>query len=148
MNDITKGVITGVLTASVIAAGTWFISGIGKIKTGFIIPEGAIIPFDRTPSAPCLIGWTVWKEATSRFIIGAGQINKILEQKYSKGSDSQRLTSKGYRQHGGSENHVIKIPEMPNHTHTFKSSPQILGGHSGVVKNKPGVGDNYTRFLI
>ena len=81
------------------------------------IAKGAIVAFDRTPSKPCPDGWTVWREATSRVIIGAGNNEDSYEHKYIYDQYGNKLTPRGYREHGGSEWETLSIAQMPEHNH-------------------------------
>jgi hypothetical protein len=75
------------------------------------VPSGAVMAFDLSPPNPCPIGWTVFKEATARVLIGAGQPADFYEEKYGYGSDRAPLAPKAYREHGGAENHILSADE-------------------------------------
>ncbi|MFQ3245375.1 MAG: hypothetical protein ACI9SP_002023 [Arenicella sp.] len=81
------------------------------------IPKGAVVAFDRTPSKPCPEGWTVWREAMSRVIIGAGNPESAIEQKFNRDKNGIPLSARAYREHGGEELVTLKISEMPSHKH-------------------------------
>lgn len=123
-----KWVLLAFVGMAVIAASGWWFYFEPKIQ-GYIlqvageVPNDAIVAFDRTPSNPCPEGWTVWREATSRVILGAGNNEDSYEEKYQLDENGKKLTPRGYREHGGSEVHILTIEEMPNHDHG-----KIFGG--------------------
>lgn len=87
------------------------------------MPSGAVVAFDRTPSKPCPDGWAVWREATSRVIVGAGNNEDSYESKYKEDENGTPLTPRAYRQHGGAEVHVLTIEQMPTHQHEARRVP-------------------------
>ncbi len=101
-----------------------------------LVPEDAVMAFDRTPSNPCPEGWTQFKEATSRVILGAGNATDFYEERFSLDEKGQELSPRAYRQHGGEEFHVLRPNEMPMHDHAIlnlTTSPN--GEHSHRIKD-------------
>jgi len=82
------------------------------------IPKNAVLAFDRTErdGGACPEGWSLFRPAGGRFIVGAGQHdNKDANGKsltfrpaYSSGVDKAI---------GGEEEHVLTMAEMPRHSH-------------------------------
>jgi hypothetical protein len=81
------------------------------------IPSGAVLAFDLPDGCP--VGWSVFKAATGRSIIGAGDSFEV-----GMNTDESRrpLSPRKYRQHGGEERHVLTIDEMPAHDHRIQES--------------------------
>lgn len=88
-----------------------------SLKNNIAIPKGAVVAFDRSPDRLCPEGWTVWRAATSRVIIGAGNTSDSYEQKLKFDENGKELTPRAYRQHGGAETEILTIPQLPKHNH-------------------------------
>lgn len=86
------------------------------------IGEGAVVAYD-LPSGNCPDGWMPFKEATSRFIIGAGDKSDADLLKYATASN---LTIRGYREAEGEEQHSLTVAEMPQHRHEFQLNGDVL----------------------
>lgn len=96
------------------------------------IPGDAVVAFDRPPSSPCPEGWTQFKEATSRMIIGAGNSDDYYEKKFETDEMGKKLSPRSYRQHGGEEQVTLLEAHIPPHDHAPEGSPFTnLVGYNG-----------------
>lgn len=94
-------------------------------------PRGAVVAFDRDDLAQdkCPDGWSPFKNARARVIIGAGDPQEAPGK---MGFDEYRERLKHYvlGQHGGGERVVLQELEMPIHHHV---TSQIEGDTYGYV---------------
>lgn len=104
------------------------------------IPAGAVIPF----AQDCPAGWSIYKPATARFIIGAGNTfhakhKTWYRQRPGGGVDPIPLTGMQLHANGGEEHHILTIPEIPAHRHglPFIASPNIALANSGTSNSVP-----------
>ena len=89
------------------------------------IPTGAVMAFDLPACPQC---WSLFKPATARIIIGAGQ---DFDPGYATGDDGQRLTPKNYRDFGGAESHTLIPAELP------KNNPMVVVQKTGTPPGQP-----------
>lgn len=88
------------------------------VKNIPIIPSEAVVAFANTQECPS--GWTLFKPASGRTIIGAGEGNS--------------LTNRVPGSVGGAETHTLSIAEMPRHDH---------GGIYGGTSTKAGMNNGF-----
>lgn len=112
-------------------SGWWFFLKPRLIDLVGGVPAGAVMPFDRAPANPCPTGWEVFKEATSRAIIGAGDSANFYEPKFARDERGRPLTPRAYREHGGEEIHQLTVDEMPTHAHSYGTESGTDGNRSG-----------------
>jgi hypothetical protein len=133
--------VAGIIGIVAVAATGWWLllkPLISKAIGG--VPSGAVVAFDLSPDEPCPDGWTTWREATSRVIIGAGNGDLSYEAKFKKDENGVELTSRAYREHGGAERETLIEDQLPPHTHEFTGFPITTGGNDG-LGNVLAVGD-------
>ena len=111
-----------VLLLGFAATGWWFYLKQNVIDWVGGVPSRAVVAFDNPPARPCPLGWEVFKEATSRMVVGAGNRNDFYEEKYAEDEQGRPLTPRAYRQHGGEEIHKLSVSEMPAHVHSYTFS--------------------------
>ncbi|MCA8927794.1 MAG: hypothetical protein KDC18_06965 [Alphaproteobacteria bacterium] len=103
-----------------------------KIAKRHTIPSGAVLAFDR--SSGCPTGWTEFKEAAGKVVIGVGSGILDIPQ-----GDDQRLTKRIYREQGGAEQHTLTPDEMPGHTHpALFGMSDDLGNDEMYIKSNNG----------
>lgn len=85
--------------------------------------KGAVIAFDRSEDrgggvagGACPIGWTLFRDAGGRMIIGAGAHGNVDENDVQL-SDYRAFADNPEDARGGVETHTLTVPEMPTHTH-------------------------------
>ncbi len=83
-------------------------------------PEGAVVAF--ADECPAEQGWSVFKPATARFIIGAGnqfdpKHQQWLRKRSQGGEERQDLTPRALNSSDGEEFHILSYAEMPAHAH-------------------------------
>ncbi|MCP4140332.1 MAG: hypothetical protein GY755_08600 [Chloroflexi bacterium] len=108
------------------------------------VPDGAIMAFDRTPSGPCPDGWRRFKEATSRVIVGAGNVEDFYEERFSKDENGRKLSPRAYRQHAGEEVVENSPVQVADHQHVLgvvKLSEYFPGGGLGARDAVSGTGN-------
>jgi hypothetical protein len=76
------------------------------------VPSGAVMAFDLPGGCP--IGWSTFRSATGRTIIGVG---KDYDVGLDKDASGQPLVPRRYGDHGGEARHTLSIDEIPSHTH-------------------------------
>lgn len=131
--QVAKYTISATVVLLVAAMAGWWLYLKPKIVTELGgVPPGAIVAFDRDATAPCPEGWKVWKEATSRVIVGAGNIDETYEEKFKFDENGIPLESKSYRETGGTERESLSPSQMPAHSHTFSGDSIPRGGNAGV----------------
>jgi len=82
------------------------------------VPPGAVLAFDRADlnQDKCPQGWFPFKEGRGRAIVGAGDPTAAPG---TFGLDENRapLANRSFRQHGGTETHMLSPSEIPHHQH-------------------------------
>ena len=104
---VLGGVVTAALIALVPSAFRWIVSP--------AVPHGAVMAFDLEQ---CPIGWSHFRAAGGRVVIGAGAHPTPPETTYALGAI------------GGEEKHTLTLKEIPPHSHTYhweKDSPHECG---------------------
>lgn len=103
--------------------------------------KGAVLAFDRSEAVTgdaaggaCPTGWTLFREAGGRFIIGAGQHENVNAngqslRSYPSFSDSST------RAVGGEEKHALSLAEMPPHSHSIGAFDSGVGDLSLAYKD-------------
>ena len=81
------------------------------------IPEKLVAAFSRSEESPCPTGWSLYDDAKSRFILGAGH--------------GSNLSSRNFNSHGGKEEVTLKPKNMPNHSHSFESAVSRTTANDG-----------------
>jgi len=108
-----KEMITGVIGSLITVFILWVIGEIGKVPT-ILVPAESVIAFNLKH---CPNGWSEYKEAEGRVIVGAGKGNGLQVRRFNST--------------GGEEDHKLTIDEMPIHKHqlpTYNGNPQS-GSH-------------------
>jgi len=84
-----------------------------------IVPKGAVVAFASEQGCPA--GWTDYKEAWGRFIIGAVTQDKIgqIPGDFAEDARGEKLLAKDFGRPGGEEKHLLTVPEMPAHSHNI-----------------------------
>jgi hypothetical protein len=110
------------------------------------VPSGAVFAFDRQPPNACPLGWTQFKEATSRVIVGAGNRNDQYEEKFAADDTGRPLTPRAYRQHGGRELYALRIDNLPPHDHALQTAraKNMQGANDYTLDNYVGRDDPET----
>ncbi len=80
------------------------------------VGSGAVVAYDLTK---CPNGWSSFKPATGRFLVGAGS---EFDVSYEKDSSGNRLSARGRLQIGGAEAHKLDLAELPKHNHNLTTS--------------------------
>jgi len=86
-------------------------------RTQAILPNGTVVAFDLPEGCPA--GWSIFRPATGRMIVGAGG---FYERGMEQDASGQSLTQRQYRAHGGEEAHTLTIDEMPRHDHALQTN--------------------------
>lgn len=106
------------------------------------IPFGAVVAFD---SDACPPGWTTFKPATARTIIGSGS---LFEPGMEEDGSGVALKVQKYRGHGGARWVTLKEENLPVHQH----DTQIASENSlfGLGETKPNAifGSKYDRATV
>ena len=107
---LISGVLTGYSIVAWHLGQTFTVAGydFGRPSVGV----GAVVPYD---AEKCPKGWTVFRPASSRFIIGSGG---AFEPGYENDSNGSHLTVRGHGLVGGAEQHRLSVTELPGHHHT------------------------------
>jgi len=69
------------------------------------VPANIVVAFDDSNGCPS--GWVPFGDADGRMIVGAG----------SSGGSIPSAETRKYREHGGKEEHVLNVNEIPTHSH-------------------------------
>ncbi len=97
IRQILIGVV-GAVVAGLIAAAAEGAFGALSALLGPSIPPGAVVAFDKE----CPDGWDPFHAGAGRFLIGTGKVGE---------------TTIKLGKPGGSHEHTLTVPEMPEHTH-------------------------------
>jgi hypothetical protein len=89
--------------------------GVPGDTAGF--PVGVVAAFDLPEGCPTAYGWTTFKPATGRVILGAYGEYEVAMQADPLG---RPLTARKYREHGGEEQHQLTISQIPAHDHAIQ----------------------------
>lgn len=107
--------------------------GFGVAPTADMTLTGAVVAFDKADTdedGECPDGWSLFKPAIGRMVIGAD--NNLKEGE----PENARLLLPSYSENtakatGGEVRHTLNTEEMPAHRHELKTSPDP--GTSGVM---------------
>ena len=117
-------VLGGASLVALAATTTW-----AALKQWTVIdtPAGVVIasinPCEKLPG-----GWSLFKEAGGRFIIGAGVHDKdaTVSKSYSAFSEAPTSPQAGFElPKGGEEAHALTLEEMPNHGHRIATDTGV-----------------------
>jgi hypothetical protein len=101
-SQAAKWLIAGAVAfVSIAATGWWLYLKPKLVEIAGGVPTGVVAAFDAPEDCPA--GWGTFEGAAGRTIIGTGK--------------GQGLSERRYREEGGEESHVLKVEEMPSHTH-------------------------------
>ena len=81
------------------------------------LPSGAVLAFNLEE---CPSGWTPFREAEGRFVVGVGNDNGR-----NKDPSGNSLTARHLAQTGGFEAHKLTPDEMPSHTHEHSIAKRV-----------------------
>lgn len=124
---VVGGIIAVVIS---IAAAAWAIAKSLPDVIG-LVPKGSVLAFNLEN---CPTGWSEFKEAWGRFVIGAVKESDLgkIPGDFRVDSSGAGLLERPFRKPGGEQAHVLSISEMPTHNH---------GGSTGGSSN-----GNYVEF--
>ncbi|MEP3277034.1 MAG: hypothetical protein ABJN26_06140 [Stappiaceae bacterium] len=137
--QFVKWMIAAIVALFVISlSGWWFV--LDKELKEYIsenaggVPKGAVLAF----AIECPKDWDVYKPATARMIIGAGEEFHPKhatwdQQRLEGGKEEISLTPRALHYSGGEEAHILKVNEIASHDHDYhdfwwKGSGFITGG--------------------
>jgi hypothetical protein len=90
---------------------------VGEFSSDSSLPSGIVAAFDLPNGCP--EGWAIFEPAISRVIVGAVGPSRSMQVPTSDMHGS-RLSARQYRSDGGEEGHVLKLDELPKHSHSFR----------------------------
>ncbi len=86
----------------------------------------AVLAFNRSETQPaCPRGWSLFREAGGRLIVGAGQHENHGLSEYPSFKDDPNDAT------GGAENVAVTVAQMPTHRHSFSGTGVTTGGWGG-----------------
>jgi hypothetical protein len=110
---------------------------------------GAVVAFDLAPPHQCPLGWTIFKEATSRVIVGAGNSADFYEEKYAHDGQGNLLPARAYRQHGGGETRLFLMEEVSEAAANVRTTAGNLAvGYRRAAASTNDVGARFYRNVI
>jgi hypothetical protein len=84
------------------------------------IPSGAVVAVQSSSTLPCPgDDWEIFTDGIGRFVVGAGI------------DGGSGLTPKGLNEKGGAETVVLKIEEIPSHTHEVPTAGTVNSASRG-----------------
>lgn len=102
--------------------------------------HNAIIAFEDYECPP---GWSIFKAATARVIVGAGN---TFDDLYQKADDGTRLEGKKVGSHGGAITHLRLLEEVPDHVQP--TAGNLIKGFRRAAAEPNTVTDEFLRTLM
>lgn len=120
---IVKGVIIGVLTAAVLAVGSFLLGLWARVP---FVPAKAVVAFN----GECPAGWHAYGSAEGRYIVGARAAGHLGE---GKGVPLADLEDRPTGQH----QHTVSVLSVGGTDNSDKGVVYPFPGHGGYAKNQP-----------
>lgn len=120
-----KWTIMGVIALlGLTATGWWLVLKPKIIEIVSGVPKNAVVAFADESLNPekCPKGWSSYKMARSRVIVGIGDPRSTRDGKLDAEAELRKFTNYGYGQHGGQERVVLSEAHIPEHQHVLEVS--------------------------
>ena len=100
-----------------------------------VVPSGGVMAFDLTDGCP--EGWKRFEKGAARVVVGAGNFESDVEQKFALDERNRPLVPYAFHEHGGEQLHQLTVEEMPEHSHNHSHKVRITFGSEGPQGSPP-----------